>query len=228
PLSLHDALPICVQRQTRPAGGGRRGPVVPLSRRGAVHARCDPRGGGGSRHRGRAAARSAMTIADGPHEPVLAPVAARYAWWLGLPAHRTAERDVPPEQVWAMPVVLRMEKTRPPSRTSLLEAAASAALAVCLDDEARPGGAWYEPLYTWTSGHIRKVARRARGAHWEAVQRLPGVTVDVAGAQARALVPCRVGDLPREVARLQISGSDLPADDPGPPPDDRPVLLLNP
>ncbi|WP_277670103.1 peptidyl-tRNA hydrolase [Saccharomonospora viridis] len=169
-----------------------------------------------------------MTIADGPHEPVLAPVAARYAWWLGLPAHRTAERDVPPEQVWAMPVVLRMEKTRPPSRTSLLEAAASAALAVCLDDEARPGGAWYEPLYTWTSGHIRKVARRARGAHWEAVQRLPGVTVDVAGAQARALVPCRVGDLPREVARLQISGSDLPADDPGPPPDDRPVLLLNP
>lgn len=169
-----------------------------------------------------------MMAPDSARESVLAPVAARYAWWLGLSAERAAERDVPPEQVWAMPVVLRMERTHPPARTPLLEAAAGAALSVCLDDEARPGGAWYEPLHTWTSGHIRKVARRARGAHWEAVQHLPGVTVDVDGAQARALVPCRVGDLPREVARLQISGSDLPADDPGPAPDGLPVLLLNP
>lgn len=161
-------------------------------------------------------------------EPVLGPVAARYAWWLGLPAERTADRDAPPDQVWAMPVVLRMEKSTPPLRTPLLEAAAAAALVVCLHEDARPGGPWYEPLHTWTSGHIRKVARRARGAHWEAVQKLPGVTVEVEGAEARALVPCRVGDLPREVSRLQISGSDLPADDPGPAPDDRPVLLLNP
>lgn len=167
-----------------------------------------------------------MTEAE--QEPVLGPVAARYAWWLGLPAERTADRDVPPEQVWAMPVVLRMEKSTPPSRTPLLEAAAAAALAVCLHDDARPGGPWYEALHTWTSGHIRKVARRARGAHWDAVQELPGVTMEVDGAQARALLPCRVGDLPREVSRLQISGSDLPADEPGPAPGDRPVLLLNP
>ncbi|MGW9480200.1 peptidyl-tRNA hydrolase [Saccharomonospora azurea] len=167
-----------------------------------------------------------MTATPGPS--VLAPVAARYAWWLGLPAERTADRDVPPEQVWAMPVVLRLEKAAPPSRTPLLEAAASAALAVCLHDDARPGGPWYEALLSWTSGHIRKVARRARGAHWEAVQDLPGVTVDVDGAQVRALLPCRVGDLPKEVSRLQISGSDVPFDEPGPAPDDRPVLLLNP
>jgi peptidyl-tRNA hydrolase len=165
-----------------------------------------------------------------PHSgaSVLAPVAARYAWWLGLPAERTADRDVPPEQVWAMPLVLRMEKSAPPSRTPLLEAAARAALAVCLHDDARPGGPWHEPLMTWTSGHIRKVARRARGAHWRAVQELPGVTMEVDGARVRALLPCRVGDLPREVSRLQISGSDVPDDEPGPAPDDRPVLLLNP
>ncbi len=53
------------------------------------------------------------------------------------------------------------------------------------------------------------------------------MTVDVAGVQAQgagALSGLLGG---REVARLQISGSDLPADDPGPP-NDRPVLLLNP
>lgn len=169
-----------------------------------------------------------MTTPGRAGEDVLTPVAARYAWWLGLPAERVGVRDLPPEQVWAMPIVLRMEKARPPSRTPLLEAAATAALAVCSHDEARPDGSWYEPLHAWTSGHIRKVARRARGAHWEAVQRLDGVTVEVGGAQVRALLPCRVGELPREVARLQISGSDVPTDEPGAPPGDRPLLSLNP
>lgn len=165
---------------------------------------------------------------EGPAEPVLAPVAARYARWLGLPARVTAERDVPPERVWAMPVVLRIEKTRPPSRTAMLEAAATAAVAVCLDERAGPGGAWYEPLHTWTSGHIRKVARRARGSHWRAVADLPGVTVPVGDAEVRALLPARVDQLPREVARLQISGSELPADEPGTPDPELPVLWLNP
>jgi peptidyl-tRNA hydrolase len=52
--------------------------------------------------------------------------------------------------------------------------------------------------------------------------------VSVDGAQVRALVPGRVVDLPKEIARLQISGSDLPPDEPGPVPPDVPLLLLNP
>ena len=36
-------------------------------------------------------------------------------------------------------------------------------------------------LSTWVASRIRKIARRARGAHWAAVQELPGVTVTVAG-----------------------------------------------
>lgn len=159
---------------------------------------------------------------------VLAPLAARYAWWLALPDEQTSMSDASPDQVWAMPVVLRLEKSQPPSRTPLLEAAATAALAVCLDERSAAGGPWHDAVHTWISGHIRKVARRARGAHWRAVQDLPGVTVDVAGAQARALLPCRVSDLPREVSRLQVSGSDLPPDEPEPPPADVPLLLLNP
>lgn len=133
-----------------------------------------------------------------------------------------------PDEVWAMPVVLRIEKATPPERTPLLEAAAAAALAVCLDPRAASGGEWHQDVTTWISGRIRKVARRARGAHWEAVQASPGVTIRVGDAEARALVPCRVVDTPRDVARLQITGSDLPADSPGPAPLGVPVLWLNP
>ncbi|MBB3661339.1 peptidyl-tRNA hydrolase [Prauserella sediminis] len=159
---------------------------------------------------------------------LLAPLAARYASWLDLPAADTAVVETDPAEVRAMPVILRMEKASPPARTPLLEAAATAALAVCLDERCAPGGPWHEPMRDWLAGHIRKVSRRARGAHWDAVQQLPGITTDVDGAQVRALLPGRVTGVPKEVSRLQVSGTDLPADEPGPAPDDRPLLLLNP
>ena len=114
-----------------------------------------------------------------------------------------------------MPVVLRLERP-PPARSAVLEAAAAAALAVCLDPRAAPGGEWHEPLALWVAGRIRKIARRARGAHWAAVQDLAGVTVTAGQAQVRALLPGPVDEVPRVVARLQIGGTDLEPDDPGP------------
>ncbi|MFL6144725.1 MAG: peptidyl-tRNA hydrolase [Labedaea sp.] len=160
---------------------------------------------------------------------VLEPLAARYATWLRLPAEATADTDdEAPDQVRAMPVILRVERAAPPARTAVLEAAAAAAIAVCLDPLAEPDGPWHAAVVAWLDGRIRKVTRRARGAHWAAVAALPGVTQTVGGAQARALVPGRVLDSPKEVTRLQISGSELEPDDPGPAPPDAPVLWLNP
>lgn len=160
---------------------------------------------------------------------VLDPLAARYTRWLGLPAAATNDvSDEDPDLVRAMPVILRIERNDPPARTPLLEAAAAAAVAVCLDERAEPEGEWHEPVAAWIESRIRKVARRARGAHWAAVQELPGVTITVDGASARALVPGVVSTMPKEVTRLQISGSELPADEPGPPRADTPVLWLNP
>ncbi|HEU5469458.1 MAG TPA: peptidyl-tRNA hydrolase [Actinophytocola sp.] len=160
---------------------------------------------------------------------VLDPLAARYATWLRLPAAATADTDdEDPDQVRAMPVILRIERTDPPTRTALLEAAAAAAVAVCLDPRAEPDGEWHEAVAAWVSGRIRKVTRRARGAHWAAVQDLPGITSTVDGAQVRALVPGRVVDTPKEVTRLQISGSELKPDTPPAPPPGVPVLWLNP
>lgn len=142
-----------------------------------------------------------------------------------------AAAEIPPEVdgvVRAMPVILRIERDPPPSRTALLEAAAGAALAVCLDPRSQEGGEWDEPVRTWVDGRIRKIARRARGAHWDAVQELPGVTVGEGTEQARALLPGPVDDVPKIVSRLQIGGTDLDADTPGPPPDGRPLIVLNP
>ncbi|MFD2488455.1 peptidyl-tRNA hydrolase [Amycolatopsis jiangsuensis] len=146
-----------------------------------------------------------------------------------MPASETSDTsDEEPDQVRAMPIILRIERAEPPGRTALLEAAAAAALAVCLDERSAPGGEWAEPMHAWLDNRIRKVSRRARGAHWQAVLDLPGITVEVGGAQARALVPGLVSQAPKEVSRLQISGSEVAPDEPGPAPDDVPVLLLNP
>jgi peptidyl-tRNA hydrolase len=131
-------------------------------------------------------------------------------------------------EVRAMPMVLRIERDPLPGRTALLEAAAAAAVAVCCDPRADVDGEWHDEVRAWVSGRIRKVTRRARGAHWEAVQALPGVTITVDGASVRALVPSLVSETPREVARLQISGSDLPFDEPGPVPAEARPLYLNP
>ncbi len=158
----------------------------------------------------------------GPAEAARPPLGA-------LAARYRAGGPIPPEPdgvVRAMPVILRLE--RPPApRTPVLEAAAAAALAVCLDPRAAPGGEWHEAVCRWVAARIRKIARRARGAHWDAVQELPGVTCTIGAGQARALLPGPVDDVPRAVSRLQIGGTDLAPDEPGPPPPGAPVIWVN-
>lgn len=137
-----------------------------------------------------------------------------------------------PGRVLAMPIVLHIPKADPPQRSSVLEAAAAAAVALCLDprtglDEDGQPGPWNQNYLAWVGSRIRKVSRRARGAQWVAAQDIAGVTVEVAGAEARALVPGAVGDLDPRIKKLQIGGTDLEHDDPGPIPDGIPVLWIN-
>ncbi|MGV8873504.1 MAG: peptidyl-tRNA hydrolase, partial [Rhodococcus sp. (in: high G+C Gram-positive bacteria)] len=115
--------------------------------------------------------------------------------------------------VLAMALVLHIPKVDPPLRSELLEAAATATVMLCLDPRVGSGASWHEAFGRWTSARIRKVARRARGAQWTAAQDVPGVTVDIGGASARAFVPGRVGDLDPRIKRLQIGGTDVPNDD---------------
>lgn len=137
-----------------------------------------------------------------------------------------------PAHVLAMAVVLHIPKVDPPARSSLLEAAATAAITLCLDprvgvdEEGRPGP-WRADYLAWIGSRIRKVSRRARGIQWRAAQEVDGITVESDGAQARALVPVAVGKLDPRIKRLQIGGTDLAPDDPGAAPADAPVLWIN-
>ena len=116
------------------------------------------------------------------------------------------------ESPWAMQLVARVERTAPPSRTAVCAAAAVAVVRLLDDERARPGGEWSASVTRWTDGAIRKHCRRARGVAWERVGALPGLTASVSGAEVRALVPTALDALPRDVARLQLTGSEL--DDP--------------
>lgn len=126
--------------------------------------------------------------------------------------HGHVEDAERPETVQAMQIALNVPKVDPPERTSLLEATARAVVAVCLDGRAVTDADWQAGLTGWYDHLIRKIARRGRNKQWEDVQRLPGVTADVNGAQARAFVPSPVSDVPRDLGKLQIKGTELEKD----------------
>lgn len=114
-----------------------------------------------------------------------------------------------PAEVLAMPIVVRIEKRDPPGRRATLEAAARAAVLLCLDERSDTDGPWGPAVRAWCDARIRKISRRARGAHWEAAQEVDGITVEQGDAAARAIVPGPVGAVDRRIDRLQIGGTDL-------------------
>jgi len=145
----------------------------------------------------------------------LAPLRERYAHWLQLDAQQVLDdRDEAAQDIRAMQLVLRMERADPPSWHRALAAAATGAAAICIDERSEPGGPWHDAIRDYCGGHIRKVTRRARGAHWLAAQDLPGITVELDGTQVRVLVPGLVSDLDPRISRLQVGGTDVPVDEP--------------
>jgi peptidyl-tRNA hydrolase len=125
-----------------------------------------------------------------------------------------------------MQLVLRVEKGAPPSHLAVCEAAAMAVVTLLTDPRSAPGGEWHDAVAHWESRRIRKVVRRARGSRWEALAALPGVLVDHEGAPARAFVPGPVTQVPPEIARLQVGGTDLAREDEPKPPPAPPYALI--
>ena len=129
--------------------------------------------------------------------------------------------------VRSMPIVLHLPKADLPGRTPLLEAVAGAVAALCLDERVAPGGRWHEAYSAWLDARMRKIARRARGAQWRTALEVDGVTREVDGCAARAFVPGPVDEVDPRLGRLQIGGTDLERDDPGPPPPGVPVVWVD-
>ncbi|MBI0295659.1 peptidyl-tRNA hydrolase, partial [Streptomyces sp. PRKS01-29] len=150
------------------------------------------------------------------------------------------DRDAAPQFV--LPLVVRIEKAAPPARTDALETAARAVLVLLSDERATAeDGEWAQAVRDWQDARIRKVVRRARGAEWRRAAGLPGITVtgrapatttaegegegedgdgdrlsSAAAAEVRVFPPVPLDGWPKELAKLQVSGTDL--DDPEPPP----------
>ncbi|GAA3005626.1 peptidyl-tRNA hydrolase [Streptomyces fulvorobeus] len=130
---------------------------------------------------------------------------------------------------FVLPLVAHIEKTAPPARTDALRTAARAVLTILSDERSLGEGEWAQPMRDWQDTRIRKVVRRARGAEWRKASALPGITVTGDSAEVRVFPPVPLDGWPKELARLQVSGTDL--DDPESPaaPDPAgPVLWLNP
>ena len=124
-----------------------------------------------------------------------------------------------------LPFVVRIERDAPPTRTDALEAATRGVLLMLTDG--RPE--WRDAVTAWDGQRIRKVVRRARGAEWQRVLDLDGLSVFQATAQLRVFPPIPVDDWPRELARLQVGGTQL-SDPVAPPPvvPPTPLVLLSP
>ncbi len=124
-----------------------------------------------------------------------------------------------------LPLVVRIERADPPTRTDALEAAARAALLMLATDRDE----WMDAVAAWDGQRIRKVVRRARGAEWGRAQALDGLDVTQGTAEVRVYPPIPVDGWPPELARLQVGGTELTDPDPPPePPAGMPLVLLSP
>ncbi|SDP68806.1 Peptidyl-tRNA hydrolase [Streptomyces sp. cf386] len=139
----------------------------------------------------------------------------------------SGDRDHAPQFV--LPLVVRIERDAPPARTDALETAARAVLVMLSDERSVGDGEWAQAMRDWEDARIRKVVRRARGAEWRRAEGLPGITVPGESAEVRVFPPVPLDGWPKELAKLQVSGTEL--DDPEPPlaaDPSAPVLWVNP
>ncbi|MEV1045441.1 peptidyl-tRNA hydrolase [Streptomyces sp. NPDC049916] len=142
---------------------------------------------------------------------------------------RSGPTELDEARQFVLPLVLHLEKTDPPARTDALRAAARAVLTILSDERSTGEGTWAPAMRDWEDARIRKVVRRARGAEWRRAAALPGITVTEGSAEVRVYPPVPLDGWPKELAKLQVSGTEL--DDPGPSPapgSAGPVLWLNP
>ncbi|SEG09004.1 Peptidyl-tRNA hydrolase [Actinacidiphila yanglinensis] len=134
--------------------------------------------------------------------------------------HEATDRDAAPQYV--LPLVVRIERETPPARTDALETAARAVLTLLSDERATAeDGEWTAAVHAWQDARIRKVVRRARRSEWQRAEALPGITVTGKTAEVRVFPPIPLDGWPKDLSRLQVSGTEL--DDPEPPPPADPV-----
>ncbi|WP_241995958.1 peptidyl-tRNA hydrolase [Kribbella antiqua] len=128
---------------------------------------------------------------------------------------------------YVLTLVVRVEKNARPGQTDALETAARAVLAILADERSIGEGEWAEAMRAWQDARIRKVVRRARGAEWRRAEALPGITVTGDTAEVRVFPPVPLDAVPKDLAKLQVTGTDFEDPDDLDAPES-PVLWINP
>ncbi|WP_328329094.1 peptidyl-tRNA hydrolase [Kribbella sp. NBC_00382] len=130
---------------------------------------------------------------------------------------------------YVLTLVLQVEKVERPGQTDALETAARAVLAILADERSVGEGEWAEAMRGWQDARIRKVVRRARGAEWRRAEALPGITVTGGTAVVRVFPPVPLDEVPKDLAKLQVTGTDLEDPEELPVPEHgAPVIWVNP
>jgi peptidyl-tRNA hydrolase len=129
---------------------------------------------------------------------------------------------------YVLTLVVRVEKGARPGQTDALETAARAVLAILADERSAGEGEWAEAMRAWQDARIRKVVRRARGAEWRRAEALPGITVTGSTAEVRVFPPAPLDAVPKDLAKLQVTGTDFEDPEELPAPEALPVLWINP
>jgi peptidyl-tRNA hydrolase len=130
---------------------------------------------------------------------------------------------------YVLTLVVRVEKGTRPGQTDALETAARAVLAILADERSAGEGEWAEAMCAWQDARIRKVVRRARGAEWRRAEAMPGITVTGSTAEVRVFPPVPLDAVPKDLAKLQVTGTDFEDPEELPTPDEQtPVLWINP
>jgi len=102
-------------------------------------------------------------------------------------------------------------------------------LLILSDERSLGDGEWAQVMRAWQDARIRKVVRRALLVMERWAEGLPGITVTGKSAEVRVFPPVPLDGWPKELAKLQVSGTDL--DDPEAPGDvdpGVPVLWMSP
>src|SRR5688500_11496860 len=108
-------------------------------------------------------------------------------------------------ELMVLPLVVRIERATPPERTDALEAAAAPSMGLLSSP-----AAWAPERHPGLpAGKIRKLGRRARGAECARPLPLPGRRTEHRGAGVRVPPPVPLDAWPRDLARLQVSGTEL-------------------
>jgi peptidyl-tRNA hydrolase len=120
------------------------------------------------------------------------------------------------------PIVLLVDKEDPAAHYDAVAAAAAASVSAYARRE--DDGAWEN----WVYGRFTKTVRRATPkAFAKLAAHAPSGTVVVGRAQALAFEPVTYEDMPKAVRALQVSGTQLPDDDPVPGLPGAPVVVVN-